>query len=86
MVNCLTFLIVWWRCAVWSVSAWFSPYIERFVIVDTFVWWELEVLCVYYKPFYWHLSALDLFKFAATMHHVNSFGSASTCSVKIDIV
>lgn len=29
MVNCLTFLIVCWCCAVWSVSALFSPYISR---------------------------------------------------------
>lgn len=48
---------------------------ERFVIVDTFVWWELEVLCVYYKPLYWHLSALDLFKFAAMRQHFSFQGS-----------
>lgn len=72
MVNCLTFLIVRWCCAVWSVSTWFSPiHQERFVIVDTFVWWELEVLCVHWKPLYWHLSALDMLKFAATIHYAN---------------
>lgn len=58
MVNCLTFLIVRRCCAVWSVSTCFSPiHQERFVILDTFVWWELDVLCVYYRPLYWHLSA-----------------------------
>lgn len=61
MVNCLTFHIVRWCCAVWSVSTWFSPiHQEWFVILDTFLWWELEVLYVHYNPFYWHLSALDL--------------------------
>lgn len=51
MVNCSTFLIVRWCCAVWSVSTWFSPiHQEQFVILDTFLWWELEVLCVYYNP------------------------------------
>lgn len=29
MVNCLTFLIVPWCCAVWSVSTWFSPHTSR---------------------------------------------------------
>lgn len=52
MVNCLTFLIVWQCCAVWSVSTWFSPiHQEWFVILDTFLGWELERPYVWYNPF-----------------------------------
>lgn len=35
MVNCLTFLIVWRCCAVWSVWTWFSPYIKRGLLLWT---------------------------------------------------
>lgn len=70
-VNCLTFLIVCWCCAVWSVSTLFSPiHQQRFVNVATFVWWELEVLCSYiFTPMCWNLSTLDS-SFAATTCYV----------------
>lgn len=60
-VNCLTFLIVCWCCAVWSVSTLFSPtHQDRFVNVATFIWWELELLCSYiFVPVCWNLSTCD---------------------------
>lgn len=70
-VNCVTFLIVRWCCAVWSVSTLLSPiHQQRFVNVATFVWWESEVLRSYiFEPMCWNLSTLDSSS-AATARYV----------------
>ena len=67
-VNCLTFLIVCWCCAVWSVSTLFSPiHQQRLVNVATFVWWESEVFSSYiFTPMSWNLSTLNARSAAAT--------------------
>lgn len=84
MVNCLTFLIVQWCCAVWSVSTWFSPiHQERFVNVATFVWWELEVLCVRILQVHVLEFALDLLKFCCYDALCQHFLSVSACSAQI---
>lgn len=47
MVNCLTFLIVWWCFVVWPVSTWCSPiHQERLFISDASVCenWKCEML------------------------------------------